>query len=94
MRAPMLVLWIIVSVAAFAIARRLYDVRVAIWSVLLLNVLPPFFLKSIEFRTDNLWNALWMLAVVALMSKRFLAAGLLLGLATATSMKTPPSRKM
>jgi hypothetical protein len=93
MRAPMLVLWMIVSVATFAIARRLYDVRVAIWSVLLLNVLPPFFLKSIEFRTDNLWNAFWMLAVAVLVLSRrsamaFFIAGLLLGGALGVSLKT------
>src|SRR6476619_7864883 len=34
MRAPMLVLWIIVSVATFELARRLYDARIAMWSVL------------------------------------------------------------
>jgi hypothetical protein len=93
MRAPMLGLWIIVSAVTFAIARRLYDVRIAIWSVLLLNVLPPFFLKSIEFRTDNLWNAFWMMAVAALvLSRRSAAAvfiaGLLLGAALAVSLKT------
>lgn len=93
MRAPMLVLWIIVSIATFAIARRLYDDRVAMWSVLLLNVLPPFFLKSIEFRTDNLWNAFWMMAVAVLVLSRraaaaFFVAGLLLGAALAVSLKT------
>jgi hypothetical protein len=93
MRAPMLVLWIIVSVAAFAIARRLYDVRVAMWSVLLLNVLPPFFLKSIEFRTDNLWNAFWIVAMAVLVLSRrsaaaFFVAGLLLGGALGVSLKT------
>jgi dolichyl-phosphate-mannose-protein mannosyltransferase len=93
MRAPMLALWIIVSVATFAIARRLYDVRIAMWSVLLLNVLPPFFLKSIEFRTDNLWNAFWMIAVAVLVLSRrstamFFLAGLLLGGALGVSLKT------
>jgi len=93
MRAPMLVLWIIVTVATFAIARRLYDVRIAMWSVLLLNVLPPFFLKSIEFRTDNLWNAFWMLAVAVLVLTRrsagaYFVAGLLLGAALGVSLKT------
>jgi len=93
MRAPMLVLWIIVSITAFAIARRLYDVRIAMWSVLLLNVLPPFFLKSIEFRTDNLWNAFWMAAVAVLVLSRrsaaaFFVAGVLLGVALAVSLKT------
>jgi len=93
MRAPMLPLWVIVCAATFAIARRLYDVRIAIWSVLLLNVLPPFFLKSIEFRTDNLWNAFWMLAVAVLVLSRrspiaFFVAGLLLGGALGVSLKT------
>jgi 4-amino-4-deoxy-L-arabinose transferase-like glycosyltransferase len=97
MRAPMLVLWVVVSVVTFAIARRLYDGRIAMWSVLLLNVLPPFFLKSIEFRTDNLWDAFWMLAVAVLVLPRrasrrsgaaFFVAGLLLGGALGVSLKT------
>ena len=93
MRAPMLVLWIVVSAATFAIARRLYDVRIAMWSVLMLNVLPPFFLKSIEFRTDNLWNAFWMMAVAVLVLSRssaaaFVIAGLFLGGAIGVSLKT------
>ena len=89
MRAPMLLLWAVVLASTFVIARRLYDARVAAWSTLLLAVLPVFFLRSLEYRTDNLWNAFWMLAVIALMSERFFLAGLLLGLATTTSMKTP-----
>lgn len=93
MRAPMVVLWMIVSAATFAIARRLYDVRIAIWSVLLLNVLPPFFLKSIEFRTDNLWNTFWMLGIAVLVLSRrtaaaFFVAGILLGGALGVSLKT------
>lgn len=93
MRAPMVVLWLIVSLATYAIARHLYDTRVALWSTLLLNVLPPFFLKSIEFRTDNLWNAFWMLAIVVLtLGPRsigaFFVAGLLLGCALSVSLKT------
>jgi len=93
MRVPMVVLWLIVSVATFAIARRLYDVRVAVWSTVLLNVMPPFFLKSLEFRTDNLWNTFWMLAAATLVlgepsTASFLLAGLLLGCALAVSLKT------
>lgn len=93
MRGPMVLLWLIVVACTYAIARRLYDVRIAIWSVVLLNVLPPFFLKSIEFRTDNLWNAFWMLAIVVLFLRRrsastFFVAGLLLGCAFSVSLKT------
>jgi MFS family permease len=93
MRGPMVLLWLIVTACTYAIARRLYDVRIAVWSVVLLNVFPPFFLKSIEFRTDNLWNAFWMLAIVVLVFGRrsigvFFLAGLLLGCAFAVSLKT------
>ena len=93
MRAPMVLLWLIVTAATYAIARRLYDARIALWSIALLNVFPPFFLKTIEFRTDNLWNTFWMLAVVVLVLSRrstatFFLAGLLLGGAFAVSLKT------
>ncbi|HEV7570920.1 MAG TPA: glycosyltransferase family 39 protein [Thermoanaerobaculia bacterium] len=100
MRAPMLILWIIVSVAAFLIAKRLYGDRIAMWSVLLLNVLPPFFLKSIEFRTDNLWNACWMVGVLMLVDaspdpnkrasryQHLFLGGVLFGCALSVSLKT------
>src|SRR5712691_4197397 len=64
MRAPMVIPWLITSFATFTFARRLYDTRVAVWATLLLNAFPPFFLKSIEYRTDNLWNSFWMLALL------------------------------
>lgn len=93
MRAPMIVLWLLVTIATFAIARRLYDVRVAVWATLFLNVFPTFFLKSLEFRTDNLWNACWIVAVAALVLGRrstglFFLSGLLLGCALSISLKT------
>jgi len=98
MRAPMVILWIIISVAAFMLARRLYDTRVAVWATLLLNVFPTFFLKSLEFRTDNLWNAFWMLAVLILFdavseekrlrSLQLFLGGILLGCALSVSLKT------
>jgi len=98
MRAPMILLWIIISVVSFKLARRLYDTRVAIWATLLLNVFPTFFLKSLEFRTDNLWNAFWMLAVLVLFdavseerrgrSLQLFLGGILLGCALSVSLKT------
>lgn len=88
MRLPMLVLFGIVVWATYVIAQRLYDKRVAAGAAVLLALFPPFFLKSLEFRNDNLWTALWMLAVVMLMHRRMLVAGLLLGAAFAVSLKT------
>jgi hypothetical protein len=93
MRAPMLLLFAIVVYVTYVVAAQLYDRRVAAWSALMLALLPPFFLKSLEYRTDNLWNAFWMLAVLVLISGaltplRLFLAGVILGFAFAVSMKT------
>jgi Dolichyl-phosphate-mannose-protein mannosyltransferase len=90
MRVPMLALFGVVLWATFAIGRRLYDERIAAGAVLLLAIFPPFFLKSLEYRNDNLWTMLWMLALVALLRGRWFVAGVLLGAALATSLKTVP----
>ncbi|HEU4888507.1 MAG TPA: glycosyltransferase 87 family protein, partial [Thermoanaerobaculia bacterium] len=88
MRLPMLALFAIVVWATYAMARRIYDERIAAFAALLLVLFPPFFLKSLEFRNDNLWTALAMLALVALLRQRMFVAGLLLGAAFAVSLKT------
>jgi hypothetical protein len=93
MRAPMLVLFAVVVASTYAIARRLYSSRVALWSALLLALFPPFFFKSLEYRTDNLWNALWCVAFTLIASRartraRAFVVGLLLGLAFCVSLKT------
>jgi hypothetical protein len=93
MRAPMLLLFAVVLSSTWIIAKRLYSTPVAVWSIVLLSLFPPFFLKSLEYRNDNLWNAFWMLAIVVLTGGtltrfRLLAVGFLLGCALATSLKT------
>ncbi|MBV8515994.1 MAG: glycosyltransferase family 39 protein [Acidobacteria bacterium] len=93
MRVPMLALFAFVVWATYALARRLYDARVAAWAAVLLSLFPPFFLKSLEYRTDNLWNAFWMAALVVLALKPWtprwtFLAGLLLGCAMSVSLKT------
>jgi len=93
MRAPMLVLFAVVVYATYTLGKRLYDAEVGRWAALMLSLLPPFFLKSLEYRTDNLWVGLWMIAVVVLTGgkltiARGFAAGAILGFAMATSMKT------
>jgi hypothetical protein len=93
MRAPMLLLFAVVLWSTYVIGRRLYSPAVGLWAAVLLSLFPVFFLKSIEYRTDNLWVAFWCLALVVLTggelsNARMFAVGLLLGLATATSMKT------
>ena len=93
MRASMLPLYAFVLFATYRLAVRLYSRRVALWSVVLLSLLPPFFLKSLEYRNDNLWAAIWMVALLALTAGAFTTArsfltGLLLGIALITSIKT------
>lgn len=89
MRAPMLLLFAVVVWATYALGKRLFGERVALWAAVLLTLFPPFFLKSLEFRNDNLWNALWVLALVGLVRGwRPFLIGLLLGCAFAASIKT------
>ncbi len=93
MRLPMLALFAFVVWSTYILGKRLYDERVAMWAAMLLALFPPFFLKSLEFRTDNLWTTFWMAALVVLTSgamnaRRMFVFGLLLGCAFATSLKT------
>ncbi len=93
MRAPMLVLFAIVLASTYVIARRFYSQRVALWSVVLLSLYPSFFLQSLEYRTDNLWNTAWIVALVVITGgpatlARMFAAGVILGIATCVSLKT------
>jgi hypothetical protein len=93
MRAPMLIPFAIVVGATYILGTRLYSRRVGAWSAVILSLVPAFFLKSLEYRTDNLWNALWFLSLAVLTGgdptfARMFIAGLLLGCAFATSMKT------
>lgn len=74
-------------VASFA------DRRTAVFSAWLAALFPAFFLSSIEFRPDQMWATLWMATLAILVHGRAtplraLAAGLMLGLAFAVSMKT------
>ncbi|MEO8378752.1 MAG: hypothetical protein ABI779_03725 [Acidobacteriota bacterium] len=89
MRLPMVPLFAFVLWGTFTIARQLYDARVAAWAVVLLALFPPFFLKSLEYRPDNLWNALWIAALVLLLrGRRVFWVGFILGCALAVSVKT------
>jgi hypothetical protein len=93
MRAPMLLLFALVIAATYILGRRLYSERVGVWAAVILSLFPVYFLKSIEYRTDNLWIALWCIALVMMTGGRvtplrMFIAGLLLGCAAATSMKT------
>jgi hypothetical protein len=88
MRAPMLLLFAVVVWGTYTLGKRLFDERTGLWAAVLLSLFPPFFLKSLEYRNDNLWNALWVLALVGLVRGwRPFLVGLVLGLAFAASIK-------
>ena len=93
MRLAMLPLYGVVLWAVYRIARQLFSPRVALWAPLFAGAFPNYFFPSIEFRTDNLWAPVWLVAVVVLIEGRasvfrWLIGGLLIGIAFAVSMKT------
>lgn len=93
MRLPMLILFSTVIVCTWILARRIWSASVAWWAILFLAFYPTFFLRSVEFRTDNLWLAFWMVALVILLegpvgSARATMGGFVFGLALITSLKT------
>ena len=89
MRLPMLALFAVVIWGTYELGKRMYDARVGMWSAVLLSLFPSFFLKSLEYRTDNLWNALWIIALVLLVRQRSMFwIGLVMGCAMAVSLKT------
>jgi dolichyl-phosphate-mannose-protein mannosyltransferase len=99
---PDIVLWgrlamvpftLVTLVITWALARRLFSRDAALWAVALAALVPDFMLGSVEYRTDQLWTALWMAAVAVALSgrptkTRSFALGLALGAALGTSMKT------
>lgn len=65
----------------------------AFWAAMLGSLIPRGFLKSVEYRPDDLWAVLWFafLAVVVsgrLQPRRAFVAGVILGVAFAVSLKT------
>lgn len=81
--------------ATWQLARRLYSRAIAHAAVVLTALMQIFFIKMGEFRTDDLWTALWLsalaLAVYAGRSPwRWSLAGLCTGAALSVSQKTSP----
>jgi dolichyl-phosphate-mannose-protein mannosyltransferase len=79
--------------ASFLLGRRLFGTRSGLWSAVICGLSPTFFFKSLEYRADVLWGALWILAIAVLLDERLDArrgfyGGLLLGACLAVSLKT------
>ena len=93
MRLAMIPLFAVCLWCVVRIGSALYPRRVAVWSAIFAGFCPVFFFKSSEFRTDDLWAALWLLALVILIcrplnSARAFCFGILVGMTFATSLKT------
>src|ERR1700724_546843 len=57
-----LALYLAALAVTWLIGRRLLSPRAALWGTVLTALLPPFFVKTLEFRTDVPWTLLWLVA--------------------------------
>jgi len=86
--------WYVVALGSAGwIARRLYGWRVALVVVLIAGLFPRFFIVSGQFRTDDMWMALWLAGLAFVVGVpprawRFFVTGLLVGCALSVSQKT------
>ncbi|HET6552093.1 MAG TPA: hypothetical protein VFG49_01020 [Dyella sp.] len=86
--------WYAVALGATGLmARRLYGWRIALVVMLVAGLFPRFFIVSGQFRTDDMWMALWLAGLAFVVGVpprawRFFMAGLLVGCALAVSQKT------
>jgi len=92
-RLSMFPLFLGALVLVWRIARNLFDERTAWWSTALAAVVPPFFLGSLEYRTDDLWLVFWLGVVAVAVGnaspmRKAALGGLLLGGAFGVSMKS------
>ncbi|MHB1897313.1 MAG: hypothetical protein ACYCOY_11785 [Metallibacterium sp.] len=95
MRTATIPIWALGLALTWWLGRRLWNARVAWTATALTALFPLTYLSSVQFRTDDLWWVLWVAGVaVAVLGapdrRRLAAAGLLMGLSFAVSMKTTP----
>jgi hypothetical protein len=93
LRLTMLPLYLAALAVTWLIGRRLLSPRAALWGTVLTALLPPFFVKTLEFRTDVPWTLLWLVAFQvatggALGPARLFVVGLAVGTAAAVSLKS------
>lgn len=93
MRWAMIPLYFLCLWCVYRCGTILFSRRLAVWAAIFTGAYPTFFTKSTEFRTDDLWAPLWLLAILALIQRPLTRrhaffCGLALGASFATSMKT------
>src|SRR5438309_1386836 len=92
-RLSMVPLFLAALFLVWRIARSLFDETTAWWATAIAAVVPPFFLGSLEYRTDDLWLVLWLGVIAIAVSnaapaRKAALGGLLLGGAFGVSMKS------
>jgi hypothetical protein len=92
-RLAMIPLWMAAGWAIWKIAGELFAGPMAGWATALALLFPPFFLGSLEFRTDDLWVVLWLLLIAVVvcpgpLRRKAIQSGTLIGLAIAVSLKS------
>jgi len=93
MRLAMIPLYVLTLWCTYAIGSVLFSRREGLWAAVFTGIFPGFFLNFVEFRTDDLWAALWLLALTVLVRgrttlKRSWIVGIILGIALCVSQKT------
>ncbi|HSI13829.1 MAG TPA: glycosyltransferase family 39 protein, partial [Chthoniobacter sp.] len=93
MRLAVIPLWAISMGCVYILGKTIFSPKVGIWAVLFTAFYPEFLFTSTEFRTDDLWMTVWLVAMViavrgTLQWKRAFGVGLLLGAAFAVTVKT------
>src|SRR2546423_607477 len=83
-RLSMVPLFLAALFLVWRIARSLFDETTAWWATAIAAVVPPFFLGSLEYRTDDLWLVLWLGVIAVAVSnaapaRKAALGGLLLG---------------
>lgn len=93
MRLAMIPLYLLALWSTYIIGQVIFSQRVGMWAAVFAGLYSPFFLCSLQFRTDDLWIVFWLLAIVLLVrghltQLRSFIVGFFLSLAVGVSMKT------
>jgi len=86
--------WYVVALGATGwMVRRLFGWRMAVVVMLVAGLFPRFFVVSGQFRTDDMWMAMWLLGLAFIAGApprlwRYFVAGLAIGCALSVSQKT------
>ena len=93
MRVAVLPLYLVTLMCTYLIGKTLFSHRTGLWAMVFLALYGRFFIKMLEFRTDDLWTALLTLGIYLMVRrpitvKSSFLIGVVFGAALAVSFKT------